>query len=169
MSSFWTIYIYIYNIYIYIRRYSVLCLHFGFYFYILIILVNETLTIIINIYSDERNIRCTFFYFLSRGINIVNWITTTRKSAEHLRTIYGNTEQLFRHYHVSSAVYIVISITCKTHLGYLAAQLSWLVDLVSPVSIWTGGSVVEIRHCNLWSLVRSLVVKITIYTAVETL
>ena len=35
----------------------------------------------------------------------------TRKSAEHLRTIYGNTGQLFRPYEVSSAVYTVISTT----------------------------------------------------------
>ena len=42
--------------------------------------------------------RCTYFYFLSRGINMVNWITMTRKSAEHLCTIYGNTGQLFRPY-----------------------------------------------------------------------
>ena len=32
----------------------------------------------------------------------------------------------------------------------------------------TGGSVVEFRHCNLWSLVRSSVVEITVYTADET-
>ena len=34
---------------------------------------------------------CTYFYFLSKGIKIVNWITMIRKSAEHLRTIFGNT------------------------------------------------------------------------------
>ena len=57
-----------------------------------------------------------FFIFLSRGINIVNWITMTRKSAEHLRTIYGNTGQLFRHYWVSSAVYTVISTTLYIYI-----------------------------------------------------
>ena len=31
-------------------------------------------------------------------MNIMNWITMTRKSAEHLRTIYGNTGHLFRSY-----------------------------------------------------------------------
>ena len=30
--------------------------------------------------------------------NIVNWITMTRKSGEHLRTTYENTGQLFRCY-----------------------------------------------------------------------
>ena len=39
--------------------------------------------------------RCTYFYFLSRGINIVNWITMTRKSGEHLHTIYRNTVSTF--------------------------------------------------------------------------
>ena len=29
---------------------------------------------------------------------IVNWITKTRKSGEHLRTTYGNTGQVFRPY-----------------------------------------------------------------------
>ena len=43
--------------------------------------------------------------------NIVNWITMTRKSVEHQRTIYGNTGQLFRPYEVSSAMYTVISTT----------------------------------------------------------
>ena len=38
-----------------------------------------------------------------------NWITMTRKPDEPLRTIYRNTEQLFRPYYVSSAVYTVIS------------------------------------------------------------
>ena len=56
-----------------------------------------------------RNIVVHIFYFLSRGINIVNWITMTRKSAEHLCTIYENTGQQFQPYKVSSAVYTVIS------------------------------------------------------------
>ena len=55
----------------------------------------------------QRNVYI-YIFFLTRGINIVNWITTTRKSAEHLRTIYGNTEQLFRPYWISSGVYTVI-------------------------------------------------------------
>ena len=42
---------------------------------------------------------------------IMNWITKTRKSGEHLRTTYGNTGQLFRPYQVSSAVYTAISTT----------------------------------------------------------
>ena len=41
--------------------------------------------------------------------NYLNWITMTRKSAEHLRTIYWNTGLLFRPYLVSSAGYTVIS------------------------------------------------------------
>ena len=52
---------------------------------------------------------------------LVNWITTTRKSTEHLRTINGNIERKST------------DVTCKTHLGYLTAQLPWLVDLASLV------------------------------------
>ena len=37
-------------------------------------------------------------WWWSRGINIVNWITVTRKSDEHLHTTYENTGQLFRPY-----------------------------------------------------------------------
>ena len=59
----------------------------------------------------DKGIDVHIFYFLSRGINIVNWITMTSKSAEHPHTIYGNTGQLFRPYQVSSAVYTVISTT----------------------------------------------------------
>ena len=51
-----------------------------------------------NIYTYPEIENNWFLHILSRGINIVNWITKTRKSAEHLRTIYGNTEQLFRPY-----------------------------------------------------------------------
>ena len=32
------------------------------------------------------------------ALKIMNQITMTRKSGEHLRTIYGNTEVLFRPY-----------------------------------------------------------------------
>ena len=35
---------------------------------------------------------------------VMNWITMTRKSGEHLRATYGNTGQLFRTYKDSSAV-----------------------------------------------------------------
>ena len=52
----------------------------------------------------------TFSFFKSKNY-IVNWINMTRKSCEHLRTTYGNTRQLFRPYHVSLAVYTVISTT----------------------------------------------------------
>ena len=55
-----------------------------------------------NYYTSGQGNRCTYFLFLSKGINIVNWITMTRKSSEHLRTIYGNTGQLFRPYLISS-------------------------------------------------------------------
>ena len=58
----------------------------------------------------KEQIAVHIFYLLSRGINIVNWITMTRKSAEHLRMIYENTGQLFRPNSVSSAVYTIISI-----------------------------------------------------------
>ena len=45
-------------------------------------------SLVIFIIKGFRTHLCTyFFFFLSRGINIVNWITMTRKSAEHLRTI----------------------------------------------------------------------------------
>ena len=60
-------------------------------------------------FVDHKAVSVPFFYSLSRGINIVNWITMTRKSAEHLPTIYGNTRLLFWPYKVSSAVYTVIS------------------------------------------------------------
>ena len=40
--------------------------------------------------------RCIYFCFQSRGTNIVNWMTMTRKSAKRLRTTYRNTGQLFR-------------------------------------------------------------------------
>ena len=36
-----------------------------------------------NLFNDPQGQICT--YFISRGINIVNWITTTRKSTEHRR------------------------------------------------------------------------------------
>ena len=46
--------------------------------------------------TQHNSVRCTYFFsFLSRGINIVNWITMTRKSGKHLRMTYGNTGQLF--------------------------------------------------------------------------
>ena len=64
-----------------------------------------------NAWIREKKNKCTCFYFLSRRINIVNWITMTRKSGEHLRTIYGNTGQLFWPYWISLAVYTVISTT----------------------------------------------------------
>ena len=41
----------------------------------------------------------------------MNWIIMIRKSGKHLRTTYGNSEQLFRPNEVSSAVYTVISPT----------------------------------------------------------
>ena len=59
-------------------------------------------------------------------------------------------------------------VTCKTHSGWLAAQLPWLVDLASPVcdvGLW---SVVEFWLCILWSLVRSPVGEFTVYAADET-
>ena len=50
-----------------------------------ILFQNRVITFHIN---SEWNIN--MFIFLSIGINIVNWMTTTRKSVEHLRTLYGN-------------------------------------------------------------------------------
>ena len=39
-----------------------------------------------------------FPFFCKVVLFVVNWITLTRKSDEHLRTTYRNTEQLFRPY-----------------------------------------------------------------------
>ena len=61
-----------------------------------------------------------------------------------------------------------MDVTCKTYSGQLAAQLLSLVNLASLVRDMDCGSVVESRLCNLWSLVRSPVVEITVYTADET-
>ena len=48
-------------------------------------------------------------------------------------------------------------------------ELPWPENLWCHLRvIWTGGSFVEFRHCNLWSLVRSPVVEIMVYTADET-
>ena len=41
-----------------------------------------------NISIKHQKFWCTYSYFLSRGINIVNWITTIRKFSEHLHTIH---------------------------------------------------------------------------------
>ena len=55
----------------------------------------------------------------------------TKKSAEHLRTIHGNTVQLFRHYHFSSAVYIVISTTGDRTSDHSAETLQLSHQFVS--------------------------------------
>ena len=54
-------------------------------------------------------------------------------------------------------------VTCKTHSGHLTAQLLWLVNLVKLVC-----DVEEFRLCILWSVVRSPVEEITVYTPDET-
>ena len=71
----------------------------------------------------------------------------------HLRATYGNTGHLFRPYKVSPAMYTVISTT-----GDRTRELIWRHLRV----IWTVGSVEEFRLCNLWSLVRSPVMAITV-------
>ena len=64
---------------------------------------------------------------------------------------------------VSSAKSTVV--TCKTHLGQLAEQLPYLVNLASLVCDIDCDSVVEFQLSNLTSLVRSPAVEITVYTA----
>ena len=100
-----------------------------------------------------KRVSYVHIYFLSRGINIVNCVFLCflgRRSPREGVTVSSGKST---------------DVTCKTHLGYLSPQLPWQVDLSA---IWSGGSVVEFQHCNLWSLVRSIVVEITVYTADET-
>ena len=61
-----------------------------------------------------------------------------------------------------------LDVTCRIHSGQLSAQLPWLVNLTSLVFDMDCGSVVEFWLCNLWSLVRSPVIELTVYTADET-
>ena len=80
------------------------------------------------------------------------WITMTRKSGEHLRTIYRNTGQLFWPYKVSSAVYTVIPTTAdRTSDHRLQCQNS---TTEPPVS--------DTTHSTFWHIEAILFVRIIV-------
>ena len=98
----------------------------------------------------------------------------TRKSHEHLRMTYANTGQLFRPYEVSfSSVYRNLHHWRSNQRPQIAVPkpCNWATcsyrTQVTPNQLVTviGRAIVEFRHCNMWSLVRSTVVEITVYTA----
>ena len=105
--------------------------------------------------SINRSLVHIFCCFKLRNY-IVNRITMTRKSGENLCTTYGNTEQLFRPYEVSSAVYTVISTmtslfggTCVPYKLMAQFRVAALPSVVAG-SIFRGGD--QGIHCW-WDLI----------------